>query len=191
MKNVVSLLMVSMSIASNVGGQGTGFLEAEPDNLRPLIEEFESIKLVAYRCPSGVVTIGMGSTRYDDGRRVKMGDKISLDYAEVLYEKEVEKVREQIDEVVISDLNKNQEDISNLCSSFKTEGDRFNSGDWDLSGTPFLKSAQANIFCTVDQLISYHTHTIVIGHVTNSFSDEKINTLTYVCLLYTSDAADE
>ena len=77
-------------------------------------------------------------------------------------------------------LNKNQEDISNLCSSFKTEGDRFNSGDWDLSGTPFLKSAQANIFCTVDQLISYHTHTIVIGHVTNSLSDEKINTLTYV-----------
>jgi lysozyme len=110
MKNVVSLLMVSMSIASNVGGQGTGFLEAEPDNLRPLIEEFESIKLVAYRCPGGVVTIGMGSTRYDDGRRVKMGDKISLDYAKILYEKEVDRIREEINDLVTSDLNKNQED---------------------------------------------------------------------------------
>lgn len=77
-------------------------------------------------------------------------------------------------------LKKNQEDISNLCSSFQTEGDRFDNDDWDISGTPFLKSAQANIFCVVDQLISYHTHTIVIGHVTDSLSDESISTLTYV-----------
>ena len=77
-------------------------------------------------------------------------------------------------------LNKNQEYISNLCSSFQTEGKRFNDQDWDLKNIPFLKSAQANIFCTVDKLISYHTHTIVIGHVTNSFSNKKINTLTYV-----------
>ena len=99
-----------MSISNNAGGKGTGFLKAEPDNLRPLIEEFESIKLVAYRCPGGVVTIGMGSTRYDDGRRVKMRDKISLDYAEILYEKEVDRIREEINNLVTSDLNKNQED---------------------------------------------------------------------------------
>jgi len=77
-------------------------------------------------------------------------------------------------------LNKNQEYISNLCSSFQTEGKRFNDQDWDLKNIPFLKSAQANIFCTVDKLISYHTHTIVIGHVTDSFSNQDINTLTYV-----------
>jgi len=77
-------------------------------------------------------------------------------------------------------LNKNQEDISNLCSSFQEEGDRFEGYQWDLNGIPFLKDAQANIFCTVDKLISYHTHTIVIGHVTDSKSNDEINTLTYV-----------
>lgn len=77
-------------------------------------------------------------------------------------------------------LNKNQEDISNLCSSFQEEGDRFEGYQWDLNGIPFLKDAQANIFCTVDKLISYHTHTIVIGQVTDSKSNDEINTLTYV-----------
>ena len=77
-------------------------------------------------------------------------------------------------------LNKNQEDISNLCSSFQEEGDRFEGYQWDLNGIPFLKDAQANIFCTVDKLISYHTHTIDIGHVTDSKSNDEINTLTYV-----------
>ena len=77
-------------------------------------------------------------------------------------------------------LTKNQEDISNLCSSFQTEGKRFNDQDWNLKNIPFLKSAQANIFCTVDKLIPYHTHPIVIGHVTDSFSNQEINTLTYV-----------
>ena len=77
-------------------------------------------------------------------------------------------------------LTKDQENISNLCSSFQTEGKRFDDENWDLSSIPFLKGAQANIFCTVDKLISYHTHTIVIGHVTKSSSNQNINTLTYV-----------
>ena len=54
-------------------------------------------------------------------------------------------------------LTKDQENISNLCSSFQTEGKRFDDENWDLSSIPFLKGAQANIFCTVDKLISYHT----------------------------------
>ena len=77
-------------------------------------------------------------------------------------------------------LNKNQEYISNLCSSFQTEGKRFNDQDWDLKNIPFLKSAQANIFCTVDKLISYHTHTIVVGLVEGANSLSNIATLTYV-----------
>ena len=51
---------------------------------------------------------------------------------------------------------------------------------WDLSNIPFLKDAQANIFCEVDQLIEYHTHTIVIGKVIESKNLDAINTLTYV-----------
>jgi hypothetical protein len=39
---------------------------------RSLIEKFEGIKLTAYKCPSGIPTIGIGSTRYEDGTRVRM-----------------------------------------------------------------------------------------------------------------------
>ena len=77
-------------------------------------------------------------------------------------------------------LNKNQEEISNLCSSFQEEGDRFKNDEWDTSGIPFLKNAQANIFCIVDEMISYHTHTIVVAKVIESISSDKLNTLTYV-----------
>ena len=45
---------------------------------------------------------------------------------------------------------------------------------------PFLENAQANIFCKVDKLSSYHTHTIVIGLVEETNFADTISTLTYV-----------
>jgi lysozyme len=36
-----------------------------------LIKEFEGCKLISYKCPAGVWTIGIGSTRYADGNPVK------------------------------------------------------------------------------------------------------------------------
>ena len=36
-----------------------------------LIKEFEGCKLQSYKCPAGVWTIGVGSTRYADGTPVK------------------------------------------------------------------------------------------------------------------------
>jgi flavin reductase (DIM6/NTAB) family NADH-FMN oxidoreductase RutF len=67
-----------------------------------------------------------------------------------------------------------------MCSSYENENKRFESDEWDLTDIPFLKRAQANIFCEVDQLISYHTHSIVIGKVFKSNNSDDINTLTYV-----------
>lgn len=106
MKKFVILLLLSIIISSNVGLSEP----VEKDNLRALIEEFEGIKLKAYRCPKGIPTIGIGSTRYEDGSKVKLGDKISIDYAEVLYEREIDKVRNEVNQLVVPDLNKNQED---------------------------------------------------------------------------------
>ena len=37
-------------------------------------------------------------------------------------------------------LTKNHEDLSNVCSSYKEEKNRFTSDQWDLSGIPFLKA---------------------------------------------------
>lgn len=110
MKKVISLVMVSMSFVHSAGGYGTDLPENEQDNLKSLIEEFESIKLTAYRCPGGVVTIGIGTTRYEDGSRVQLGDEITADYAEVLYRREVDKVRDELSRLVVTSLTKNQED---------------------------------------------------------------------------------
>ena len=77
-------------------------------------------------------------------------------------------------------LTKDHEELSNICSNYEEEKNRFTSDQWDLSDIPFIKNAQANIFCEVDQLIEYHTHTIVIGKVIKSNNADKIKTLTYV-----------
>lgn len=39
----------------------------------------------AYRCPAGVWTIGWGSTAYEDGRKVREGDEITVERAERLF----------------------------------------------------------------------------------------------------------
>jgi flavin reductase (DIM6/NTAB) family NADH-FMN oxidoreductase RutF len=44
---------------------------------------------------------------------------------------------------------------------------RFEQGDWQTqhSPIPYLGDAQANLFCTVDALLPYGTHSIVVGKV--------------------------
>ncbi len=119
MKKPIILLTLLTFITGTIGVS-----KSTEDNLRLLIEEYEGIKLKAYRCPKGIPTIGIGSTRYDDGRKVELGDEISLDYAEVLYEREVDKIRKEVDQLVIPDLNKNQEDalvsfayLNSICNT--------------------------------------------------------------------------
>ena len=77
-------------------------------------------------------------------------------------------------------LNNKQEDLSNICSDEDMYDQRFKDENWNLNGIPFLKNAQANIFCKVDKLTSYHTHTIVIGLVEDANYADEISTLTYV-----------
>ena len=42
--------------------------------LLALIERFEGLRLRPYICPAGVPTIGLGSTRYEDGTPVRLTD---------------------------------------------------------------------------------------------------------------------
>jgi len=77
-------------------------------------------------------------------------------------------------------LNKHQTELSNICSDEDMYDQRFKDENWNLDGIPFLKNAQANIFCKVDKLTSYHTHTIVIGLVEDANYADEISTLTYV-----------
>lgn len=74
-----------------------------------LIKEFEGCRLVAYKCPAGVWTIGIGHTGNVDGKLVGAGMKITQAKAEELlatsldarYEPSVRK---------LGDLNQNQYD---------------------------------------------------------------------------------
>jgi GH24 family phage-related lysozyme (muramidase) len=64
----------------------------EPAWLKPalkIIKEFEGLRLEAYRCPAGVPTIGYGATRMID-KPVRMGDKITAEFAEELLVNQVE-----------------------------------------------------------------------------------------------------
>ena len=79
----------------------------------------------------------------------------------------------------ISILKKTQQEISNICSSKEQESLRFENNFWDVSDTPFIKEAQSNIFCKVDETILYNTHKIVIASVLRSESAKTFNTLMY------------
>lgn len=39
-----------------------------------IIRDFEGLKLKPYKCPAGIPTIGIGTTRYENGKPVTMGD---------------------------------------------------------------------------------------------------------------------
>jgi flavin reductase (DIM6/NTAB) family NADH-FMN oxidoreductase RutF len=77
-------------------------------------------------------------------------------------------------------LNKKQIELSNICSDEDSYEKRFRDEHWNIKEIPFLSNAQANIFCKVDKLTSYHTHTIIIGLVEDANYAEEISTLTYV-----------
>ena len=76
-------------------------------------------------------------------------------------------------------LNSNQQNLSNICSDEDMYDQRFKDKNWNLDDIPFLQNAQA-IFCRVDKLTSYHTHTIVVGLVEEANYADEISTLTYV-----------
>lgn len=50
-----------------------------------LIHHFEDCSLTAYRDSKGVPTIGWGSTYYENGRRVQMGDRITQAQADAVF----------------------------------------------------------------------------------------------------------
>jgi len=56
-----------------------------------LIKSFEGYSAKAYKCPANVVTIGWGSTMYQDGSKIKMGDTVTEEEAEKLLMWELDK----------------------------------------------------------------------------------------------------
>jgi len=106
-----------------------------------LIIEFEtggniSKYLTAYQDSVGVWTIGVGSTYYEDGSKVKKGDKITLERAKQLFANTLPKYENAVNKHVKRALNQNQFDA---LVSFT-----YNLGEANLKSSTLLKKVNAN-----------------------------------------------
>jgi len=102
----------------------------------PIIRKFEGLKLKAYLCPAGVPTIAWGNTFYENGSKVQMGDKITLDRADRLLFFIVAKFESELSKLVKSNINDNQK---GALTSFI-----FNLGSTKFSKSTLLKKVNAN-----------------------------------------------
>jgi lysozyme len=73
-----------------------------------IIKKYEGLKLEAYICPAAVPTIGFGSTFYPDGRRVKLGDKITLQEAESILLHDIKRFEKEVRNAVKIEITNNQ-----------------------------------------------------------------------------------
>lgn len=76
---------------------------------KPLIKASEGYRPEPYLCPAGKPTIGWGSTRYADGRKVTMQDReIEQTFAEVCLTSAMRRVREGLEPIITVSVTVNQ-----------------------------------------------------------------------------------
>ena len=102
----------------------------------PIIKKFEGLRLTSYLCPSGLATIGYGATFYENGSRVQLGEKITIDRADSLLLMQVKLFETEVRRTVKSALNENQ--LGALVSFC------FNIGGGAFSKSTLAKKANAN-----------------------------------------------
>ena len=104
--------------------------------LRELVKHFEGCKLTSYVCSAGHNTIGYGNTFYENGVKVKPGDKITQQRAEELLDVILIKFVQQTNEVIKSNVNQNQRDA---LTDFA-----YNCGLGNLKSSTLLKKVNAD-----------------------------------------------
>lgn len=101
-----------------------------------LIKSFEGCKLNAYLDVVNVPTIGYGATFYSDGKRVKIGDKVTQNDAEKLLEYHVNLFAVNVEKLIKTQLSDNQ--FSAIVSF------AFNVGIGALKSSTLLKKVNIN-----------------------------------------------
>ena len=81
-----------------------------------LIKKYEGFKDTAYLCPANVWTIGYGTTRYLNGKRVKEGDTITLEQAEIELIEKCKLIEKDIKRLLKDNIELNENQISALVS---------------------------------------------------------------------------
>ncbi len=79
-------------------------------NCLKLIKKWQGLYLDAYLDQVGIWTIGYGTTEYPDGKKVKQGDKISIQQAKHFLKDQVDQVADQVNQLVRIALTQNQFD---------------------------------------------------------------------------------
>ena len=75
-----------------------------------LIAQFEGCYLQAYLCPANVWTIGIGTTVYPSGSKIKKGDTCTLDQAHEYLAHDMIEFEKTVNDSVKVDLTQNQFD---------------------------------------------------------------------------------
>jgi lysozyme len=102
-----------------------------------LLHKYEGLVLDAYLCPAKVPTIGYGNTFYEDGSKVKIGDKITKERAIELFENILENnFASQVKRLIKSRVTNNQ--FSALVSF------SYNVGVGNLKRSTLLKLVNSN-----------------------------------------------
>ena len=139
------------------------------------IQQEEGCVLHAYKDPvtgNLPITIGYGNTFYEDGSKIKLGDKIELARAKSLMLNLLPKFEKIVNTKVTVPLTQNQFDV--LVSY-----------TWNTGGSSTLFNLINNEASEHDIRKWFTTHYITAdGHPSDGLIARS-------CLLYTSDAADE
>lgn len=102
----------------------------------PLIKQFEGLRLTSYLCPSGLATIGFGATFYENGSRVQLNERITIDRADKLLLMQVRLFEDEVRKSVRSSINHNQLGaLTSFC---------FNIGGAAFSRSTLARKANAN-----------------------------------------------
>ena len=138
----ISLLKKLSSAATIAHQQSIGGLE--------LLKRFEGLRLNAYLDTAGVPTIGWGSTRYADGTKVKLGDKLkSRADADQLFLVTLRYFASEVNRLVKVELTQNQFDA--LVSLV------YNIGVAGFAGSTLLRKLNAgNYIGAADQFLVWH-----------------------------------
>jgi lysozyme len=100
-----------------------------------LISSFEGIRLNAYDDGVGVWTIGIGTTTYPNGVKVKKGDKCTLDQAKEYFAHDLKRFESSVNKLVKVPLSQNQFDA--LVSL------TYNIGSGNFASSTLLKKLNA------------------------------------------------
>lgn len=103
-----------------------------------LMKEFEGLRLEAYQDIVGVWTIGYGNTYYEDGTKVKRGDKVTKERALDLYTNIANRFSDGVRNAIINPDRVSDSQFSALVSL------AYNIGLSAFKGSTLLRKVNAN-----------------------------------------------